>query len=197
MLFIYIVYMKKVSRETLTMLKYVYMQNLLQQIYHTSHLTGDFLLKSGGRSNTYFDKYQFTSDPKLLLAIGKELVKLLPPNTQVIAGLEMGAIPLAVAVSRETGIPSAFIRKQRKQYGTCNYAEGADMTGKNVVIIEDVVTSGSAVIEALEKMHHDQVNIIAVICVIDRQQGGREIIEKLGITFKSLCTMSEILESIA
>lgn len=168
------------------------MSQLLQKILTVSKLYGNFLLKSGIRSNTYFDKYQFTADPQLLSEIGIELAKLLPPDTEVIAGLEMGAIPLAVSVSRITGIPSAFIRKERKSYGTCNYAEGASMIDKKVVIIEDIITSGSAVIEALEKMRHDNINVISVACVIDRDHGGREAIEKFGIPVQSLYTFSEI-----
>jgi orotate phosphoribosyltransferase len=98
----------------------------------------------------------------------------------------MGAIPLAVSVSRETGIPSAFIRKERKSYGTCNYAEGVSLIGKKVVIIEDIITSGSAVIDALEKMKQDKINIVGIICVIDRNAGGCELIESYGIPVQRL-----------
>jgi orotate phosphoribosyltransferase len=86
-------------------------EELAKEIYKKSHLTGNFLLRSGKRSNEYFDKYLFESDPKLLLKIVKEMKILIPKNTKIIAGLEMGGIPLVTALSIETGIVATFVRK--------------------------------------------------------------------------------------
>ena len=82
-----------------------------------SRLTGTFKLRSGQVSNQYFDKYLFESNPALL-EIAKQLKELIPPETEVLAGLEMGGIPVATALSLQTGIPVVFVRKEAKKYGT-------------------------------------------------------------------------------
>ena len=119
--------------------------NLAKKNNNCSKLTGKFLLRSGITSNTYFDKYKFESDPKLLLKIAQEMSKLIPDDTEILAGLEMGGIPIVTMLSQITHIPAAFIRKEAKEYGTCKYAEGTDLVNKKVVIIEDVVSSGGAI----------------------------------------------------
>ena len=92
--------------------------DLGKEIYKVSHITGEFLLRSGQISNEYFDKYKFESLPQLLTPIAKAMKPLLPVGTEVLGGLEMGGIPLATALSIETEIPSVFVRKQAKEYGT-------------------------------------------------------------------------------
>src|SRR5450830_967686 len=118
--------------------------SLALDIRSASKLSGNFVLRSGKVSDTYFDKYRFESDPKLLKAIAEEMVHLLPADVEVLAGLEMGGIPLVTMLSNITGIPASFIRKEAKDYGTCRYAEGAALKGRNIVIVEDIVTSGGA-----------------------------------------------------
>lgn len=90
-------------------------QELAYNIFKTSHLTGEFLLRSGKISNEYFDKYLFESNPILLLSIAKHMANLLPSDTEVLAGLEMGGIPIVTAISMETGLPVSFIRKKSKR----------------------------------------------------------------------------------
>ena len=119
---------------------------LAGMIYSSSHLEGQFKLRSGQISNEYFDKYLFESEPKLLKGITREMAKLIPAGTEVLAGLEMGGLPIATALSIQTGIPAAFIRKKAKDYGTAKLAEGTGLTGKKVCIIEDVVTTGGQII---------------------------------------------------
>jgi orotate phosphoribosyltransferase len=92
---------------------------LAREIYQRSHLVGDFLLRSGRRSTEYFDKYLFECDPSLLQRIAWELARLVPAETDVLAGLELGGIPLATALGLATGLPLAFVRKKAKEYGTC------------------------------------------------------------------------------
>ena len=115
---------------------------LARDIYHASHLTGRFVLRSGTISDTYFDKYLFESDPRLLAAIGDALAPLVPEGTEALAGLETGGIPLAVILSQRTGLPALFVRKEAKTYGTCKLAEGGAVEGKRLLVVEDVVTSG-------------------------------------------------------
>jgi len=168
------------------------MTSLATRIRQCSRLSGEFTLRSGKVSNTYFDKYQFESDPQLLLAIAQSLAELLPEGIDVIAGLEMGGIPVVTVLSQVTGIPAAFIRKEPKDYGTCLYAEGASLKGKRFVLIEDVVSSGGAIIDALAKLRADGLEPEAALCVIDRETGGKETLAAAGLELKALLTFSEI-----
>ena len=120
--------------------------DLCTAIYDVAHITGEFKLRSGITSNEYFDKYQFESDPAILASIAEHMVSLIPEGTEVLAGLEMGGLAIATALSLRTGIPAVFVRKKAKDYGTCKLAEGPDISGKRVLIVEDVITSGGQVI---------------------------------------------------
>ena len=169
--------------------------NIARRIKETSQLTGRFKLRSGKISDTYFDKYLFESDPVLLAAITKSLAELIPPETEILAGLEMGGIPVATALSLETGLPAAYIRKERKEYGTAKYAEGPDLVGKNVLIIEDVVSSGGAILDSLQMLRKDGVEPHTALCVIDRETGGFEALRNVGVQLKSTLKMSEVLSA--
>ncbi len=152
-------------------------KDLAQKVFEACHLTGDFLLRSGVRSNEYFDKYRLESSPRLLLQITYQMKDLIPQGTEVLAGLEMGGIPVATALSLMTGIPTCFVRKKAKDYGTCQFAEGADIKNKNVCIIEDVITSGGQVILSAADLRNSGAKIDSVLGIINR--GGNEAIEKL------------------
>ena len=168
---------------------------LAVEIFKNSHLTGDFLLRSGQRSNEYFDKYLFESNPGLLKAIIKEMKLLIPQNTETLAGLEMGGIPLVTALSIETGIVSAFVRKNAKEYGTCKAAEGAEVNGRNVCVIEDVVTTGGQIIKSVQELRNRGAKIETVLCVILRNPDANEILAKEGLNLKSVLTMEFINEA--
>ena len=109
-------------------------------------LAGTFTLRSGAVSNEYFDKYRFESDPALLRRIGEAMAPLVPVGTEVLAGLELGGVPLATILAQVTGLPACFVRKEAKSYGTCQLAEGLDLAGRQVTVVEDVVTSGGQVV---------------------------------------------------
>ena len=166
--------------------------SLAKEINDSSKLTGEFLLRSGKISNTYFDKYKFESNPQLLLKIVKEMAKLLPSDTEVLAGLEMGGIPIVTMLSQITQLPSAFIRKEAKEYGTCKYAEGSDLLNKRVVLIEDVVSSGGAIIDAVAKMRNDGIIVDRAICVIDRETGGKGKLKAVGVELLNVLTRSDL-----
>jgi orotate phosphoribosyltransferase len=165
------------------------------EVYKKAHLTGDFLLRSGQRSNEYFDKYLFESDPQLLTAIIKEMKLLIPENTEILAGLEMGGIPLATALSIETSIVCAFVRKQAKEYGTCKIAEGADVSGKKICVIEDVVTTGGQIIKSVQELRNRGGIVENVLCVIQRNPEASEILAKEGLCLKPVFTMEYIKEA--
>ena len=168
------------------------MPSLSYQIRQCARLTGSFTLRSGKVSDTYFDKYQFEADPKLLRSIALAMVPLIPQGTEVLAGLEMGGIPIVTMLSQVTGLPAAFIRKESKEYGTCRYAEGASLTGRQFVQIEDVVSSGGAIIDALEKLRADGLSPKAALCVIDRETGGNEALAAAGLPLKALFTFAQV-----
>lgn len=128
----------------------------------------------------------------MLLAIAKGLAELVPPGTEVLAGLEMGGIPVVTVLSQVTGLPVAFIRKQPKDYGTCRYAEGAPLSGRRFILVEDVVTSGGAILDALQMLRADGLSPVAALCVIDRQTGGAEALAEVGLQLKALLTFSEV-----
>ena len=171
--------------------------SLQLRIKNTAEIHGDFTLRSGKRSNTYFDKYRFESDPILLSDIAQAMAKLVPAATQVLCGLEMGGIPIVTMLSHHMGLPAAFIRKSPKSYGTCRYAEGAELTGKKILIVEDIVTSGGAIIDAARMLRADGLIADKALCVIDRETGGREKLNTAGIALLSLFTASEIDEASA
>ena len=169
---------------------------LAKRIYDTAHITGDFLLRSGARSTEYFDKYLFEADPDLLKHIALAMVKLVPPGIDALAGLEMGGIPLATMLSQLTGLPVLFVRKKAKEYGTCKIAEGGQVRGRKLLIVEDVVTSGGAILDAARALREEGAILGPVICVIDRESpapaNGPANLAKVGLDLKPLFTMTEL-----
>ena len=167
-------------------------QNLGKRILEVAELHGEFLLRSGATSDTYFDKYQFESDPVILDDIAAGLAASVPAGTDYLAALEMGGIPIATMISQKTGIPVLFVRKKAKEYGTCKFAEGPDPAGKKLLIIEDVVTSGGQIIISTKDLREMGAEISQALCVIDREAGGREKLADEGIALTSLFTRSEL-----
>jgi len=169
---------------------------IAKSIYETAHITGEFTLRSGQISNEYFDKYLFDAQPQLLVQIAKIMSDLIPAYTEILAGLEMGGIPVATALSVETNIPCAFIRKKAKDYGTCKLAEGADVNGKKVCVVEDVVTTGGQIIESVKELRSRGAIIDTVLCVIQRNENATEILAKEYLTLKPAFTMEYIKEQV-
>jgi orotate phosphoribosyltransferase len=166
---------------------------LARRIHAASHLTGHFVLRSGRSASEYFDKYRFEADPILLDAIAEQMAALVPPDTEVLAGLEMGGIPVVTALGRHTGLPCAFVRKQAKPYGTCRLAEGSDITGRQVLVIEDVVTSGGQIVLSTTDLRALGAEIRHALCVVDREQGGTEALAAEKIQLLSLLTANDLL----
>lgn len=168
------------------------MPELADRIYERARLTGEFRLRSGATSSEYFDKYLFESDPRLLREIAEELVGLLPAGVELLAGLELGGVPLAVVASQASGLPSVFVRKAAKTYGTCRLAEGGEVAGRRIAVVEDVVTSGGQVIESCRELRDRGADIAVVLCVIDREAGGRENLAAEGLDLRALFTMGQL-----
>ena len=166
---------------------------LARAIRRVAYLTGSFRLRSGQTSSFYWDKYRFESQPDLLRAITAELTRLLPAGEfDRLAGLELGGIPLATALSIAIGKPCLFVRKKAKDYGTCQLVEGGYTKGEHVVVVEDVITTAGQVVESVGQMRELGLVIKVVLCVIDRQQGGREKLAAIGCELHSLFTLEEL-----
>lgn len=163
-----------------------------KDIYNISHITGEFLLRSGQISNEYFDKYKFESVPNLLAPIAHEMKNLIPDGTEVLGGLEMGGIPLSTALSLETNLPSVFVRKKAKEYGTRKLAEGLEFKGKRMCVIEDVVTTGGQIITSVNELRELGAKIDTVICVIVRDPKAYDNLAKADLKLKPLFTMEEL-----
>ncbi|GJQ64207.1 MAG: orotate phosphoribosyltransferase [Melioribacteraceae bacterium] len=167
-------------------------EELGKQIYNVAHITGEFLLRSGKISNEYFDKYLFESDPVLLDEIGKYMKDLVPEDTVILAGLEMGGIPLATSISFKNGKPVVFVRKEAKKYGTRKLAEGLDFKGKKLCVVEDVVTTGGQIITSANELRELGAIVEDVICVIVREEKAFENLSNAGLKLTPLFTMEEL-----
>lgn len=148
---------------------------LARRIAETCRLTGEFTLRSGKTATTYFDKYLFEADPELLAAVAQAALPLVPDDTEVLAGLELGGVPVATALSLLTGLPAAFVRKEAKSYGTAKLAEGAAIEGRRVLIVEDVVTTGGQVVLSARDLRSRGAELLAALCVIDRSSGDHRL----------------------
>jgi orotate phosphoribosyltransferase len=165
---------------------------LAARVFAASYLTGTFVLRSGRTADRYFDKYRFESDPVLLAEIVEGLVPLLPPDSDGLAGLELGGIPLATVLSARTGLPAFFVRKQAKKYGTEKICEGGDVRGKRLVMVEDVVTTGGQIVLSAQDLRAEGAIVRHAVCVIEREAGGIEVVAGEGIELRPLFRMSEL-----
>jgi orotate phosphoribosyltransferase len=168
---------------------------LVSRIDTVSRQHGTFRLRSGAKSDEYFDKYQFESDPALLMEIADGLATRIPERIEILAGLELGGIPVAAALSIRTGLPVVFVRKHAKEYGTCRLAEGIEISGRRLLIVEDVVTSGGQILASCEDLRRAGAIVEHVVCVIDRQAGGAEALAVAGLDLRSLFTKKDLDES--
>jgi orotate phosphoribosyltransferase len=166
---------------------------LARSLYRAAHLTGTFILRSGATSDEYFDKYRFESDPALLRAVGAEVAALVPGGVDALAGLELGGVPVAVAASQASGLPALFVRKAAKEYGTCRLAEGGEVAGRRLVVVEDVVTSGGQILASTKALRELGATVDTVVCVIDRESGGAANLAAAGLDLRPVFTMTELL----
>ncbi|HIJ64728.1 MAG TPA: orotate phosphoribosyltransferase [Candidatus Hydrogenedentes bacterium] len=165
---------------------------LARRIFQLAHLTGEFRLRSGIVSKEYFDKYRFEADPSVLKEIAHAMKALIPPEAEVLAGLELGGIPLVTVLSQITGLPALFVRKTTKDYGTCKLAEGGDVSARNLVVVEDVVTSGGQIIASTKELRKLGARITCVPCVIVRESQAVENLRNEDLELRALFTMTEL-----
>lgn len=165
---------------------------LADDVNAVARLTGTFTLRSGQIATEYFDKYRFEAQPLLLARIAAALAPMVPSGTEVLAGLEMGGIPIATALSLHTGLPAAFVRKQAKQYGTARLAEGVDFAGKRVTVVEDVITTGGQVVISTNDLRALGAIVEHVVCVIDRSPDHAAALTADGLQLHALLTRAQL-----
>jgi orotate phosphoribosyltransferase len=157
-----------------------------------AYLKGDFVLRSGRRSNVYFDKYLFETRPAILQSLGVELAQLVPEGVDRLAAPELGAVLLGGAVMLQTELPLVIVRKETKEYGTSKAIEGVLEKGDRVCLIEDVLTTGGEAIKAAAKLRELGAEVVRLIAVLDREEGAAEAIAAAGIEYQPLFRKSDL-----
>jgi len=167
-------------------------QGLAALIGARCRLEGSFPLRSGQVSNHYFDKYLFETDPELLREVVAHAIALIPADTEVLAGLELGGVPLATALSLATGLEAVFVRKAAKPYGTAKLAEGGEVTGRRLLVVEDVITTGGQVVMSTEDLRRLGAIVGHVLCVIDRSEQGHDRLRAAGLSVSAVFTATDL-----
>jgi orotate phosphoribosyltransferase len=167
-------------------------QALIQRICDAALLRGTFTLRSGRVSSYYLDKYLFETQPDILAELGRRFADRTEDGVDRLAGAELGGIPLVAAAAMATGKPCVLVRNQKKEYGTAKQLEGQLEEGDKVMIVEDVVTSGGQVLESASILKQAGAEIVKIVAVIDREEGGRENIESAGYRFEALFTKTDL-----
>jgi orotate phosphoribosyltransferase len=172
-------------------------QELGRLLVERALLEGDFVLRSGRRSSWYLDKYRFETEPEVLRALGVRLadaVREHEPETARLAGPALGAVALAASASLASGLPFIIVRGEAKEYGTANRLEGPFEPGELVCLLEDVVTTGSALAEAVSALREEGLVVRNAVCVVDREEGGSDALARLGVRLRALFHAADLLE---
>jgi orotate phosphoribosyltransferase len=170
---------------------------LARSIVEHALLEGDFVLRSGRRSSWYLDKYRFETEPEILRGLGgriAETVREFEPDAIRLAGPALGAVALAASASLTSGLPFIIVRGETKEYGTAKRIEGAFEPGELVCLLEDVVTTGGALTEAVAALREEGLVVRTAVCVVDREEGGSDALARLGVRLRPLFRASELLE---
>jgi orotate phosphoribosyltransferase len=161
-----------------------------------AYLEGDFVLRSGRRSRYYLDKYRFETRPDLLAALGQRIAEAARGHASDavrLASPELGAVALAAAASLASGLPFLIVRKQAKEYGTSKRIEGVYEQGECVCVVEDVVTSGGALLQSVQALREAGLLVHTAVCVVDREEGGVDALARGAVSLRPLFRIGEIL----
>jgi orotate phosphoribosyltransferase len=157
---------------------------------------GEFELSHGGTSNYYVDKYVFETSPECLSLIAETFAERLAADGYEgtnLAGVALGAVPLVATTSVETGTPYVIVRKQKKEYGTANLVEGALAEGEEVVVLEDIATTGQSAVDAVEALREAGATVDTVYVVVDRREGAEANLADHDVELRSLLTADDLL----
>jgi orotate phosphoribosyltransferase len=163
-----------------------------------AYLEGDFVLRSGRRSRYYLDKYRFETRPELLGPLGERIAGIVrehAPEAVRLAGPELGAVALAASASLASGLPFMIVRKEAKEYGTSNRIEGEYEPGEQVCLVEDVVTSGGALLAAVEAVRAAGLVVRTAVCVVDRDEGGSDELARHAVRLRALYKAGDFVSS--
>jgi orotate phosphoribosyltransferase len=170
-------------------------QELIQQLKECGAIQfGRFVLTSGAVSNYYIDIKKASTEPKTLKIIAKAMNEYVV-GYDLLAGMEIGAVPLVVALSLETKLPYVIIRKEKRKHGTGKQIEGGEVKGKRVLIIEDVTTSGGSVVNTVKILRDNKAQVDKVLVVVDRESGAKTKLEAMDVVFQPLVSVHEILKN--
>jgi len=161
-----------------------------------AYLEGDFILRSGRRSTYYLDKYRFETRPDILRALGKRIaaeVEAHAPDATRLAAPELGAVALAAAASLESGLPFVIVRKAAKVYGTGKRLEGPYEEGECMCLVEDVVTSGGALLDSVDALRDAGLVVQTAVCVVDREEGGADALARRAVRLRPIFRLGELL----
>jgi orotate phosphoribosyltransferase len=161
-------------------------------------LEGDFVLRSGRRSRYYLDKYRFETRPELLAPLGERLAEAareVEPDVELLAAPELGAVTLAASASLASGLPFVIVRRQAKEYGTAKRIEGEFEPGARICLVEDIVTTGGAALDAVDALREVGLECGAAVCVVDREEGGVDALARRAVRLRPLFVASELLEA--
>ena len=172
---------------------------LRSALVEAASLEGDFVLRSGTRSTYYLDKYRFETRPDILRALGERIaaeVEVHAPDATRLAAPELGAVALAAAASLESGLPFVIVRKEAKGYGTGNRLEGPYDEGECVCLVEDVVTSGGALLDSIEALRAAGLAVQTAVCVVDREEGGADALARRAVRLRPIFRVGELLKGL-
>jgi orotate phosphoribosyltransferase len=171
-------------------------EELRTALVEAAYLEGDFVLRSGKRSSYYFDKYRFETRPDLLAPIGERIAAVVrehEPEAVRLAAPALGGVVLAAAAALVSGLPFLMVRDAAKEYGTANRIEGPFEEGENVCFVEDVVTSGGALLEAIGAAREAGLVVHTAVCVVDREEGGADALARQAVRLRPLFRAGSLL----
>jgi orotate phosphoribosyltransferase len=172
---------------------------LARRLREHAFLEGDFVLRSGRRSPYYLDKYRFETHPEILGELGERIgarARGTAPNAVRLAAPELGAVALGAAASLASGLPFLIVRKEQKDYGTARRLEGEFGEGEEVCLVEDVVTSGGAAVEAIRALREAGLTCRAAVCVVDREEGGADALAREAVRLVPLFRAQDVIEGL-
>ena len=153
---------------------------------------GEFELAHGGTSEYYVDKYRFETDPRCLRMVARAFAERVGPD-ELLAGVALGAVPLVAVTSVEADQPYVIVRKSKKEYGTGNRIEGDLPADATVVVLEDVATTGTSALEAVNALRDAGASVDRVLVVVDREEGASERLAEANVRLESLLTAEDLL----
>jgi orotate phosphoribosyltransferase len=170
---------------------------LLHRITTTACVAGPYRLSDGRVLDAYFDEYALAADPALLSDVAEALARLVPDRAEVLAGVELGGVPLVVALSAVTGLPATFLRRTAKRYGTGRQIEGHPVEGSGVVLVDDVVRSGGQLLAMTAALRACGASVVGAVCVLERPLGGRANLAVAGVDLAALFGEADLADPVA